>query len=62
MELDQDGPLTKWKSKNGNRFQLQLALCTVTIDCVDLLAALRSDGGGVVRHTSCVILVYSRDV
>ena len=23
MELDQDGPLTKWKSKNGNRFQLQ---------------------------------------
>ena len=26
MELDQDGPLTKWKSKNGNRFQLQLLL------------------------------------
>ena len=26
MELDHDGPFTKWKSKNGNRFQLQLLL------------------------------------
>ena len=32
MELDQDGPLTKWKSKNGNRFQLQLLHVKVLLD------------------------------
>jgi hypothetical protein len=51
MELVLDGPLTKWKSKNENRFQLQLLLsrCGLMMDaaeCCSLqLPSSRDDGG-----------------